>query len=68
MLNGGVRPCAFTAATAQLQGCLEVNRPGCSNGGVGGVTSAIFSKVQESWSKVSHAAGEIVTVFSLTFC
>ena len=45
---------------------------GCANGGVGGKTDGsvglpIFSKLQESWSIVSHAAGEGITVFSMTF-
>ena len=38
-------------------------------GGHGGRASRSpkFSKLQESWSKISHAASEMVTVFSLTF-
>ena len=35
-------------------------------GGVGGVTP-IVSNLQESWSKVSHAARELTTLFSVTF-
>ena len=34
--------------------------------GVGGATP-IVSNLQESWSKVSHAARELTTLFSVTF-
>ena len=37
------------------------------DGGVGGMTSPIFSNLPESWSKVSHAARELVTSLSVTF-
>ena len=39
----------------------------CRLGGVGDVTPPIFSNLQESWSKGSHAAGDLATVFSMTF-
>ena len=35
--------------------------------GRGGATSPIVLKVQESWSKISHAAIEIATDYSATF-
>ena len=38
------------------------------NGGVGGrVMHPIFSDLQESWLKGSHAARELAIVFSVTF-
>ena len=36
-------------------------------GGLGGVAHQIFSNLQESWSKGSHAAIELATKFSVTF-
>ena len=36
-------------------------------GGVGAWRPPIFSKLQESWSKVSQAARGLATVFSVTF-
>ena len=35
-------------------------------GGVGASRPPVYSYLQESWSKVSHAAGELATVFSVT--
>ena len=35
-------------------------------GGVGGV-GGVASSLQESWSKVSHAARELATVFAVSF-
>ena len=34
---------------------------------MGGVAPPIFSNSKESWLKVSHAARELATVFSVTF-
>ena len=39
---------------------------GCADGGVGASRPQIFSNLQESWPKVSHAASELATVFSVT--
>ena len=39
----------------------------CTNRGRGGVALPIFSNLQESWSKATHAARELATVFSVTF-
>ena len=36
--------------------------------GVGGVVPLIFSNLQESQSKVCHAARELTTAFSVTSC
>ena len=38
-----------------------------SVGGGVGVTPLILSNVQESWLKLSHVAGELATVFCVTF-
>ena len=40
---------------------------GCTNEGRGGVALPIFSNLQESWSKATHAARELATLFSGTF-
>ena len=45
----------------------RVSTQGCEDGGVGDVVPPIFSNSQESWSKVSHAARKLATVFSVTF-
>jgi len=47
-------------ATTHYQGCVNGGRA-C------GRRPPIFSNLQESWSKVSHAAKELATVFSVTF-
>ena len=40
----------------------------CAYGGMGmGASCPIFSNLQESWSKLSHAAGKLATVFSVAF-
>ena len=41
---------------------IKESSQGCADGGVEG---AIFSNLQERWSKVSRAARELATVFSL---
>ena len=38
-----------------------------TGGGWGVMLLPILPKLQESWSKVSHAAREVITVFSETF-
>ena len=45
---------------------LSMYNQRCADGGVEGALP-IFSNSQESWSKVSHAARELATVFSVTF-
>ena len=39
----------------------------CGWGRGGSVTAPIFSNLPESWSKVSHASGELATALPLTF-
>ena len=54
--------------TARALNLLALNQQnavnqGCTDGGI--MSPPIFSKLQESWSKVSHAARGMVTVFSV---
>ena len=47
---------------------IVCERQGCADWGHGGRRAPpIFSNLQESWSKGSHAARELATVFSVTF-
>ena len=39
----------------------------CLLGGVGGSTPQIFLKLQESWSKIGHAAIEMAIIYYVTF-
>ena len=48
--------------------CSRRGKPGSSDvfiGRRGGITPPIFLKLQESWSKVGHAAEEMTTVYSV---